>query len=322
MVNPATTYIASWASYHPEGRLTNDDLVATIDTSHAWLDSRLGIRERRIAAPDQSLTDMVEISARDAIERSGMPASALDLIIGTSSYDDMQSPAVAARLGDRLGSNAYAFDVRAACTGWFLGLDVATTFIETGRAERVLTVAGELTRTGVDRTDREAAIYFGDATAAGIIQQDRPNEGLQVLAFDRLADNSLHHTVELPTGGVFRTDASATRDWVLLATEQLGRGMLDAHGIGPGDLRALVCHQANLRIIEHIATILGVDDAHHWHNVEWSGNTASAGAASALFEGIDANRSTLQDGDLFLVVTVGAGLNGAAVLLRWVSDRA
>lgn len=321
MVNPASTYISGWASYHPEGRLTNDDLVATIDTSHEWLDSRLGTRERRIAGPDQTLTDMAEISARAAIATSPVDIEDLDLLIGSSSFDDMVLPALASRVGDRVGTDAYAFDVQAACSGWFVGLDVATTFIETGRADDVLVVAGELTRTGVDRYDRDGVVFFGDATAAGIVQRAAPSEGLRVLAFERTANNSLHHTVEVPTGGHFRTDGPLTRAWVETAVQAMARRMLEAHDLRASDLRALVCHQANLRLVEHLAAQLGVDEARHWHNVEWAGNTAAAGAASALFEGIERNRGDLRDGDLLLVVTVGAGLNGIAVLLQWVSDR-
>lgn len=313
-----STYITGWSSYHPEGRLTNDELVERLDTTHAWLDGKLGIRERRRAAPGETLTDMCAASAAPALERAGRVASDLDFVIGTSSSDDMQVPSLGARVADRLGAPAaHAFDVKAACSGFFAGLEIADSFLQLGRAERVLISAGELTGMGVDQNDRNTVVFFGDGTAAGVVDTRRPERGLEVVDFRRLTNNDLHHVAEQPTNGYFRTDTRAARRWVEEAAHRVGSDLLAAHGLGTGDLRALVCHQANLRLIEAIAASLDIEEDRHWHNVEWAGNLASAGGPSALFEGIDAHADTLVDGDLLLVATVGAGLNAMAVLLRW-----
>lgn len=321
MTSRVNAYISAWASHHPDGRLTNDELVMKLDTNHEWLDRNIGTRERRIAAPDQSLTDLMEISATGAVERSGGAPGDLDLIIASTNFDDMMVPSAASRLGGRLGSNAYAFDVRAACSGWFLGLDLAISQLTDDRAVNILVSAGELSRVGVDPDDREGVIYFGDASASGIVTSSRPTHGLQVIDSVRSADNSLHHAVEVPTDGWFRTDGPLTRRWVVETAPALGRQVLETHDLSPRDLRAVVFHQANLRMAEELARDLEIDPERHWHNVEWAGNTGSAGAASALFEGLDRHRDDLRDGDLILVATVGAGLNALAFLLRWISDR-
>jgi 3-oxoacyl-[acyl-carrier-protein] synthase-3 len=234
----------------------------------------------------------------------------------------MRIPNAAARIGDRIdAAEAHAIDVKAACSGWFTGLELADAFLQTGRAERMLVCAGELSRDCVDPTDRLAVIYFGDGSASGVVSRERPDVGLEVIDFERQSNNHLHEAVEIPAVGTFRTDARATRAWVEEAISAVADRLLKRHDLTADDLRALVCHQANLRLIEYVAEQLGVDEERHWHNVEWAGNTGAVGAPSALFEGIDRNIDDLRDGDLILVVTVGSGLNAVGVLLRWVSDK-
>lgn len=313
-------FLSGWAAHHPEGRLTNDDLVARLDTTHEWLEAHIGILERRKAAPEQTLAQLTAPSAAEAIERAGLQASDIDTIVGTASYDDVNLPALAARVGDLIGCQGHAFDVKAACSGWMVGLDVAESFLLGGKAERVLVCAAEKSDIGVDPTDRSSLPFFGDAAASAVVQLERPAEGLEVLDVLRWSDNSMHDAVEIPYGGWFRMDAARTRTWVEAAIAKISQELLDRAGVGVADLRALVCHQANLRLIERIAADLGVPEERHWHNVTWAGNTASAGAPTALFEGIEEHRSELRDGDLILVVTVGAGLNVIGALLRWVAD--
>ena len=130
----------------------------------------------------------------------------------------------------------------------------------------------------------------------------------------------MHSAVEMPYAGWFRMDAARTRIWVEAAIAKMAQELLDRADVSVADVRVLVCHQANLRLIERIAADLGVPADRHWHNVEWAGNTASAGAPSALIHGLSQHQGDLEDGDLILMVTVGAGLNVIGALLRWVSD--
>lgn len=314
---PTGTFISGWATHHPSEVVTNADLVARVDTSHQWLDERIGIRERRVVGTE-SVADLCEIVGRRALDRAGTDAADLDLVVGTSAFDDMEMPAVAARVSDRLGATAHAFDVKAACSGWVVGLDVAAAFLASGRADRALVVAGESTARHIDADDRATSVFFGDASVAAVLQRTAPPVGLEVVGFERRADSSRHDLVEVPVGGWFRTDAGATRRWVEDAVETVTRRLLDDAGVAVADVRAFAFHQANLRLIESVSERLGVTAEQHWHNVTWAGNTASAAGPSALFEGLDHHRDGLVDGDLVATVVVGAGLNAIGVLLRWI----
>jgi 3-oxoacyl-[acyl-carrier-protein] synthase-3 len=313
-------YLAGWAAHHPEGRLTNDDLVTSLDTTHEWLESRIGILERRIAADDETVAAMGAASVRGAAAGAGLDVGAIDLVISASSFDDHDMPASAARIAALLDSDAFTFDVRAACSGWLVGVEVAAAFLETGRASHVAVCATEKTSLSIDPTDRGTRPFFGDAAGATIVQSERPAQGLEVIDIRRWADNSAHDAVLIPNRGWFQMDGPRTRTWVEGAIAEVAKGLLDDHGLVAADLRGLVCHQANLRLIERVATDLGVPPERHWHNVEWAGNTSAAGAPTSLAAGLDANRADLRPGDPILVVTVGAGLNVVGSLLRWVSD--
>ncbi|MCB1040557.1 MAG: ketoacyl-ACP synthase III [Acidimicrobiales bacterium] len=316
------TFLSGWAVDHPTARLTNDELVDRFDTTHEWLEQRIGIVERRKLAPEVSAAQLAAPTAAAAIEHSGSGPSDVDLIIGAASFDDFGFPSLGARVGSHLGLSAHAFDVKAACTGWLVGLDVAESFLATGKAERILVVASEKSDLGIDPTDRSSVPFFGDAAVAAVVQAERPSRGLEVLAMHRRSEVSMHDAVEWPIGGWFQMDAGRTRRWVEDAIARAAKELLDESGLVVGDLRALVCHQANLRLIQRIAGDLGIEADRHWHNVEWAGNTAAAGAPSALFDGLAEHEHDLVDGDPILMISVGSGLNVVGALLRWIDDPA
>ncbi len=316
-MQPGSAYLTGWGARHASGRLTNHDLVARLDTSLAWLDDKVGIVERRVAADHESVTTFGADALLAAVKSAGTTLDAVDLIVGATSFDDHDMPAVAARIADRVGSPAFTFDVRAACSGWLVALEVADAYLATGRADTVAVVATEQTTLGVDPADRASVIFFGDGAGATIVARDRPVRGARLVDTVRRSDNGEHAAVRLPRGGWFQMDSGATRRWVEQAMVDAASTLLDRNDVDPGVLRGLVCHQANLRLIERFASTLGVDPSRHWHNVEWAGNTWSAGAPTALAEALDREGDDLVDGDLILVVTVGAGLNVVATLLQW-----
>ena len=320
MTKHTDIYLSGWGSYHPEGRLTNADIVARIDTTHEWLETHIGILERRKVLPGQTTTDMGAAAARRALATADVDATDIDVIIGTTGYDEMITPPSANRIANEIGAVGHGFDVKAACSGWFIGLDIAAAMVANNRASTVLVTAAENSAFNIDPTSRSGLPFFGDAAAAGVVQGRRPRQGLQVVATHGFSGNDHTSAVEVPNNGFFRMKTGETREWVEEAIIDMAKHMLHEVDAETSDLRAFVCHQANLRLIERLADQLGVPKDQHWHNVEWAGNTASAGAPSSLFEGIDANRASLVDGDLFLVTTVGAGLNATGTVLRWVSD--
>lgn len=311
-------HIAAWSAQHPTTRAINDDArLGPLGTTAAWVDTHLGIREVRLAGPDESLDVLGAAAVAEACRRAGITPADLDLIIGASSFDTHEMPAVAARVGARLGAPAFGYDVRAACSGFLVGLRTAIGHLASGEASQIVVCATEMTSLGIDPTDRLAIPIFGDAAAAVVVTNRPQTSALAVVDQAWRADHAEHGAVELPRAGWFRMDGPRTRRWVEKAIPDLAGEVLDRHGLVPEDLRALVCHQANLRLIERVATGLGVAEDRHWHNVEWAGNTSSAGAPSSLAAGLDANRADLRDGDLILIATVGSGLNVAVTLLRW-----
>lgn len=314
------TFVSGWGAYHPPTAFTNDQLVGELDTSHEWLESRIGIRERRIA-DGETVAHMGALAVDAALKCAGAEVADLDLIIGAGSFDDHEMPSSASRIAEELGSDAFTFDVEAACSGWLVGLDVAAALIAAGRARTVAVCSSELTTPWIDPSDRTTKPFFGDAAGATIVTADRPTSGLEILEVTWRADNTEAATVHRPSGGYFRMDGPRTRRWVEAAVLETSVDLLGRHGLRAADLRGLVCHQANLRLIESLAASLGVAPEHHWHNVEWAGNTSATGAVSSLALGLDEAADELSDGDPVLVVTVGAGLNVVAALARWVSDR-
>ncbi len=319
MAGRGGVYLSGWAAHHPEGRLTNDELVATLATSHHWIESRIGIIERRIAG-DETVAQLGAAACRDALTSAGAAVDDIDLLIAAASFDDHDMPAAAARIASELDATAFTFDVRAACSGWLVGVELAAALLETGRARQVLVCAAEKTTIGVDPTDRATRPFFGDAAGATVVTGTRPRRGLELVEVRSFADNAEHEAVRIPRSGWFEMDGPRTRDWVEAHIARLSGELLEAHGLTAADLAGLVCHQANLRLLERVAADLGVPPERHWHNVEWAGNTSAAGAPTSLAAGLDAHAADLRDGDPILVVTVGAGLNVVAALFRWVDD--
>jgi len=315
------TYLTAWAAHHPAGRVTNDEpLLTSLGTSSAWVDAKLGIRERRVAGPEDTPATLGAAALLEACSRAGVAPSDLDLLVGASSFDDFDMPAAASRIGAIAETDAFTFDVRAACSGWLVGVHLAATMLATGQAEAAAVVATELTTRRVSPTDRLSVPIFGDAAAATLLSRTRPARGLELVDGSWRSDNSEHEAVVLPNPGYFVQDGPRARAWVEAAIPEVAGELLERNGLSGPDLGGLVCHQANLRLLERMAGALDVAPERHWHNVEWAGNTSASGAPSSLAAGLDAHADELADGDPILVVTVGAGVNVVAMLLRWVRD--
>ncbi|HEY4375906.1 MAG TPA: 3-oxoacyl-[acyl-carrier-protein] synthase III C-terminal domain-containing protein, partial [Acidimicrobiales bacterium] len=161
-------------------------------------------------------------------------------------------------------------------------------------------------------------VFLGDSSGAAILQSERPARGLEVLDLTWRADNAHHAEVVLPRDGFFHMDGPKAKAWVQPALLSTAHELLERNGATPADLRGLVCHQANLRLLEWFADTLGVSADRHWHDVEWAGNTFASGAATSLAGGLEREADQLVPGDLVLAVTVGAGHNVVGALLRWV----
>jgi 3-oxoacyl-[acyl-carrier-protein] synthase-3 len=321
--------IAGIGHYLPERILTNAELERLVETSDEWIVSRTGIRERRIAAPEQASSDLGLEAAREAMADAGVGPDDLDLIIVGTATPDMLFPATACILQDRLGARrAGAFDLSAACSSWAYGIAVAHGYVSSGLADTVLVVGAETLSKITDWKDRSTCVLFGDSAGAVVIRPCAVGQGF--LSFYLGADGSGGSLISLPAGGSRRPASYETlergehflkmngREVYKFAVRQIPRAIEEAAaraGVRLEDVDWFIPHQANIRIIDAAAERLGQPREKFYVNVERFGNTSSASVPVALYEAVRSGR--LKRGDLAVLVAFGGGLTWASAALRW-----
>jgi len=323
--------ITGIGAYAPDHVITNDDLSKLMDTSDEWIVERTGIRERRVAADDQALSDLALPAARDALEQAGLDAGTVDLIIVATVTPDMAFPSAGAIIADELGSpDAAAYDLSAGCTGFMYAVAQGYGMVAAGLARHALVVGGDVLSRILDWSDRGTAVLFGDGAGAVVIE--RVSEG-GFLGFELGADGSGGSALYLPAGGS-RTPASAEtvaerkhfvqmngREVFKFATRVLvssAEKVLAECGKTVDDVDVYIPHQANVRIIEHAAEKLGIPRERIVINVERYGNTSSGSIPLALAEAQADGR--LRDGALVLMTGMGAGLTWGSGLIEWTAN--
>jgi len=323
--------ITGVGAYAPDHVITNDDLSKLMDTSDEWIVERTGIRERRVAADDQALSDLALPAARDALEQAGLDAGTVDLIIVATVTPDMAFPSAGAIIADELGSpDAAAYDLSAGCTGFMYAVAQGYGMVAAGLARHALVVGGDVLSRILDWSDRGTAVLFGDGAGAVVIE--RVSEG-GFLGFELGADGSGGSELFLPAGGS-RTPASAEtvaerkhfvqmngREVFKFATRVLvssAEKVLAECGKTVDDVDVYIPHQANVRIIEHAAEKLGIPRERIVINVERYGNTSSGSIPLALAEAQADGR--LRDGALVLMTGMGAGLTWGSGLIEWTAN--
>ena len=320
--------ITGIGSYVPDRVLTNDELSTMVDTSDEWIIERTGIRERRIAAPEQALSDLCRPAIEQALAQAGDEASALDLLIVATVTPDMAFPSTGAILADELGMpDAGAYDLSAGCTGFMYALAQAYGMMAGGLAERALVAGGDVLSKIMDWTDRSTCVLFGDG--AGAVVLERVESG-GFLGFELGADGSGGPELYQPAGGS-RLPASAEtvaqgqhfahmngREVFKFATRVLvssAEHILTQCGRTIDEVDVYVPHQANVRIIDHALRKLDIPEAKVIINVDRYGNTSSGSIPLALAEAQADKR--LHDGDLVLMTGMGAGLTWGSALMEW-----
>ena len=315
--------ITGLGSYVPERVLTNDELSTLVDTSNEWIMERTGIRERRIAADEEAMTDVALPACREALEWSGVDPATVDLLIVATVTPDMAFPSTAAIVADELGaSDAAAYDLSAGCTGFMYAVAQAYGMLAGGLAQRALVVGGDVLSKILDWSDRRTAVLFGDG--AGAVVMERVGEG-GFLGFELGADGSGGPQLYLPAGGS-RTPATAESVAERLHFVQMnGRevfkfassaeAVLAECGRTVGDVDVYVPHQANVRIIEYATKKLGIPEDRVVIDVDHYGNTSSGSIPLAL---ADAKADgQLEPGRLVLMTGMGAGLTWGSGLIEW-----
>jgi 3-oxoacyl-[acyl-carrier-protein] synthase-3 len=348
---PATTsrsravHVPGWGGALPHRRVTNHDLAAYLDTSDAWIVERTGIRERRWSAPGESTRPLATAAATAALDRAGIAARDVDLVVVATSTPDVPLPATAAQVAADLGITAGAFDVNAACAGFVYALTVASGMLTAGVARTAVVVGADTMTSILDRDDRGTAVLFGDGAGALVLTageaggdgrpahaepvSDRgPVAGL--VASDLTGDPDGVGLLVVPAGGSARPASAETvargehhlrmdgrevfRRAVRAVEASIAR-TLDRGGCTPPDVALFIPHQANARIVDAVLARTGLSAERTSSTIERWGNTSAASIPLALAEA--ATAGTVAPGDLVLLCGFGAGLTVGTALWRW-----
>jgi 3-oxoacyl-[acyl-carrier-protein] synthase III len=312
----------------PERRVVNRELESRVDTSDEWIQTRTGIRERRVLGRSERLLDLVETAARRALMSSRVDAAELDAIIVGTVSGEYAFPAMACELQAALGiDRTAAFDVSAACSGFLYALSTATAHVKAGDFGTVLVVGADALTTMTDWTDRRTCVLFGDGAGALVLRRGEGERG--VLASATHASGSMRELLYArvgPRGGFDDEGARPSHAciqmrgpelfrWAVRCMRDVALEVLERAGLAPADVDLVVPHQANLRIINAVAESLGFPLAKIFVNVETYGNTSAASVPIALDEAVRAGR--LREGDVVLLVACGGGLTWAGASIRW-----
>jgi len=321
----ARVSITGLGCHVPERVLSNDDLAELVDTSDEWIMSRTGIRERRIAADEEALTDICLPAARRAVEMARVDPASVDLLIVATVTPDMAFPSSSALLADMLGMpDAAAYDLSAGCTGFVYAIAQAHAMLAAGLAQRALVVGGDVLSKILDWTDRSTLVLFGDG--AGAVMLERVGEG-GFLGFELGADGGGGANLWLPGSGSRKFEDPERfvkmngREVFKFATRVMvssAEAILDECGLTVADVDVYVPHQANVRIIDHAVKKLGIDKEKTIVNVDRYGNTSSGSIPLALADAADDGR--LEPGKLVLLTGMGAGLTWGSALIRWTHE--
>lgn len=299
--------------YQPANVVTNDDLAKTIDTNDEWIQSRVGIKERRIAPDGESVEDMAAIAGGKALAASGLSPDDIDLVIVATCTLETQIPNAAAVVAHRMGINSPgAFDVNAACAGFCYALGTANAAVRAGAARNALVIGAEKLSQWIDWTDRSTAVIFADGAGAAVVgPSDTP--GIGPVVWGSSGDKADAISIKDRNDHLYQEGQTVFR-WATTALHPVALEACSRAGVDPAELAAFVPHQANLRIIESIARKLGADKAVIARDIVTAGNTSAASIPLALSRMLE--RGEVRSGDLALVLGFGAGLTYAGQVIE------
>jgi 3-oxoacyl-[acyl-carrier-protein] synthase-3 len=321
--------IIGTGSYAPDRVMTNADLESLVETSDEWITSRTGIRERRIADPGMPTSEMAARAAVAAMENAVVKPEEIDMILCATVTPDMFFPNTACFVQTKIGAvNAVCFDISAACSGFLFGVETARAYIASGAAGTVLVIGADKLSSIVDWKDRNTCVLFGDGAGAAILRHREGSRG--VLATRMGSNGALADILYIPGGGsahpsgsvtsadhpaTIRMNGRETYKHAVTAMVEASQQVLVDAGVSPSEIACFIPHQANLRIIEAIASRLDVAMERFMINLDRYGNTSAAAVAIALDE---ANRTgRFKRGDKILMVVFGGGLTWASSVVEW-----
>ena len=313
----------------PSRIVTNDDLSKIMETNDEWIRTRTGIRERRWAEPGTGASELGAPALQMALDSRGIKASELDLILVTTVTPDTLFPATACRIQDKVGAtNAFGFDLNAACSGFLYALTTAASLVAAGGIRRAAVVGVDIMSTIINLEDRATSVLFGDGAGAVIVE--RVEEGLGILDFEHRVDGSGGCFLHMPAGGSLKPATAETvaakEHYIHQAGSEVfknavremadnSRLLMDRNGFTGDQLKLFVPHQANIRIMDAAAKRLELDPARMMVNIDRYANTTTATIPTALHQAVGEGR--VAKGDLVALAAFGAGFTWGATLLRW-----
>jgi 3-oxoacyl-[acyl-carrier-protein] synthase-3 len=322
--------ISAVGTFVPPHVLTNADLEKMVETSDEWILTRTGISERHIAGPDVATSDMAANAASAALLEAGIAASEVDAIIVCTVTPDMFFPATACLVQDKIGATkAWGFDLSAACAGFIYGITTAAGLVMAGTQKKVLVIGADTMSRIIDYKDRATCVLFGDGAGAFLIEPST-EDGLGFIGSHNEIDGSGGDSLKMPGGGsrmpssiesvqqgmhYVHQDGQAVFKFAVRKTQEACLTVLEKFNMKPEDVKLLVPHQANRRIILAAAERLGLSQDRVVINIERFGNTTAATIPLATREALDQGK--IQKGDVVLFAAVGAGFTVGASLWRW-----
>lgn len=318
-------------SYHvPERRVTNNDLAKIVDTSDEWIYERTGIRERRIAEKGTGASDLGAKAAQKVLEKRGIDASEIDLIIFATVTPDMFFPSSACLVQDKIGARrAWGFDLSGACSGFLYALSTGAQFIQTGAHRRVLVIGADIMTSIINFEDRATCVLFGDGAGAVLLEAAEDGEE-GIIDFMLRCDGSGGQFLYMPAGGSLNPSSAETVQKKMHYVHQDGRNVfkfavrgmaeiseaiLDRNRLDIRQIKLYIPHQANMRIIRAAMEKMHMDESQVAINIDKYANTTAATIPICLSEAAESKR--IQKNDYILMASFGAGFTWGSVLLRW-----
>ena len=325
--------ISALGTYVPPRVLTNADFEKMVDTSDQWIVDRTGIRERHIVDAGVATSDLAAEAARNCLAGRGISPAEVEVIIVATVSPDMPFPATACLVQEKIGaSQAWGFDLAAACSGFLYALQVGAKLIESGAQEKVIVIGADTMSSMIDYTDRSTCILFGDGAGAVLLEPAEKGEQ-GILDYAHEIDGSGAAALHMPAGGSLlpasadtvarkqhfvHQEGQTVYKFAVKKMAEISEKVLARNGLTGSDLACLIPHQANRRIIESTAQRLGMPLDRVAINIDRYGNTTAATVPLAM--GTAREAGTLKKGDLVLLASVGAGFTAGATLLRWEMD--
>ena len=321
--------ITATARYLPERTLTNFDLEKMVDTTDEWIRSRTGIENRHIVAEGEATSDMGTQIAKQLLARSEKSAEEIDLILVATSTPDFIVVSTAALVQDKIGAtNAWGFDIVAACTGFVYAMEIGSKMVESGQYKNVIVIGADTMSSIIDYTDRNTCIIFGDGGGGVLLEPSENEHG--VLDSILYTDGSGSKYLTVPAGGSLHPasidtiekrmhyvyqDGKTVYKFAVKNMAKVSKQILDKNGLKGEDIKLFIPHQANKRIIDATAERCGLHNDQVFVNINRYGNTTAGTIPLAIDEAVEMN--LLAEGDLLLLAAFGGGFTWGSMLIRW-----